>query len=127
MNPSIFSALVTVAVCSGAAGAAEDRTCTSTAGSNGDCTSAPPPGTAAALGVYISPEQPQCGLYMAPSTLGEGANLGMYAGTDIPKGKDIQQEIAIPFMFRDWDGPSFFHQYPNITHGDHDDGALWYR
>ena len=79
--------------------------------------------------ICVSPwdQQPQCNLYMAPSTLGEGANLGMYAGTDIPKGMDIQQEIAIPFMFRDWDGPSFFPQYPNVTMGDQDDGALWYR
>ena len=110
----------------GGATAASEGTCSGTADDDKDvCT--PGAGTAATIGVYINPNQPQCGLYMAPSTLGEGANLGMFAGTDIPKGMDIQQEIAIPFMFRDWDGPSFFHQYPNVTMGDHDDGALWYR
>jgi len=49
--------------------------------------------------------------------------------------KDIQQEIAIPFLFRDWDGPSFFQQYPRKEGAEEDmfgdadprDGALWFR
>ncbi|CAB9505746.1 Guanylate cyclase [Seminavis robusta] len=73
-------------------------------------------------------EQPACGLWMAPSTLGEGANLGMYAGVDIDKGHVIQKEIAIPIAFRDWTGPDYFWQLPEVDKsGEKDDGALWYR
>ena len=70
----------------------------------------------------------QCGLYMAPSTLG-GANLGMYAGRHYVRHDEIQSEIAIPLLFRDWEGPSYFHppfdSDKNVN--DHHDGALWYR
>jgi hypothetical protein len=78
--------------------------------------------------VCVSLQQPQCGLYMAPSTLGEGANLGMYTAQDIAKNKVIQTEIAIPIAFRNWEGPSYFHHWPDKdTSGEKDDGALWYR
>lgn len=63
-------------------------------------------------------QQPQCGIWMAGSTLGDTTNLGMYAGTEIPKGVDIQQEIAIPLLFRNWDQPDYH---------DTDDGTLWDR
>ncbi|GAX16439.1 hypothetical protein FisN_19Lh017 [Fistulifera solaris] len=63
-----------------------------------------------------APPQPECGLYMAPSTLGEDANLGMYAGRDIPT-NFTWHEMAIPLLFREW--------------GDHKpgyrDGILWDR
>jgi hypothetical protein len=78
--------------------------------------------------VCVSVKQPECGLYMAPSTLGEGANLGMYTSQDIPKNKIIQREIAIPFLFRTWNGPDYFHHWPELDKsGTQDDGALWYR
>ncbi|CAB9501646.1 Guanylate cyclase [Seminavis robusta] len=63
-------------------------------------------------------QQPQCGLWMAASTLGDATNLGMYAGQDIEKGVDIQNEIAIPLLFRNWDAPDYH---------DTDDGQLWDR
>jgi hypothetical protein len=62
--------------------------------------------------------QPHCGLWMAASTLGDATNLGMYAGVDIDKGVDIQNEIAIPLLFRNWDSPDYH---------DTDDGQLWDR
>ena len=78
--------------------------------------------------VCVSVKQPQCGLYMAPSTLGEGANMGMYAGKDFPKDEVIQKEIAIPIAFRTWAGPDYFHLWPELDKsGEKDDGALWYR
>ena len=65
------------------------------------------------------PPQPQCGIYMAGSTLGDTTNLGMYAGDyDILPGVDVQQEIAIPLLFRNWDQPDYY---------DTDDGQLWDR
>lgn len=63
-------------------------------------------------------EEPQCGIYMAGSTLGDTTNLGMYAGHDIPPGVEVQQEIAIPLLFRNWDGPDYY---------DTTDGELWDR
>ena len=65
-----------------------------------------------------SEEQPKCGIYMAASTLGDATNLGMYAGEDIPSGREVQQEIAIPLLFRNWDTPDYH---------DTDDGTLWDR
>jgi SET domain len=44
----------------------------------------------------------ECGVYMAPSTLGEATNMGMYAGRAFQKDDVIQSEIAIPLMFREW-------------------------
>ena len=73
---------------------------------------------AATTTIAAPPPQPQCGLYMAGSTLGDTTNLGMYAGTDIPPQVDVQQEIAIPLVFRNWDVPDYY---------DTDDGQLWDR
>jgi SET domain len=44
----------------------------------------------------------ECGVYMAPSTLGEATNMGMYAGKAYHKDDVIQSEIAIPLLFREW-------------------------
>jgi hypothetical protein len=63
-------------------------------------------------------QQPHCGLWMAASTLGDATNLGMFAGEDIDKDVDIQNEIAIPLLFRNWDSPDYH---------DTDDGQLWDR
>lgn len=129
MRPWPFSTSAALALAfapaarAGASSAEKEGTC-SNPGQDGVCTNG---GSGSNTIIEINPQQPECGLYMAPSTLGEGANLGMYAGRDIAKKVDIQQEIAIPFLFRDWEGPSFFHQYPGVEGGDHDDGALWFR
>ena len=92
------------------------------------CSSASPVSTVVVTGVAVllqlafsraqETPPPQCGLWMAPSTLGDDTNLGMYAGRDYAKGVDIQQEIAIPLLFREWDGPHYY---------DTDDGTLWDR
>ena len=68
------------------------------------------------------PQPQQCGLWMAPSTI-PGGNLGMYAGQDILPNQIIQQEMAIPFLFRDWEGPIYYR--PHLH--DDQDGALWFR
>ena len=51
-----------------------------------------------------SPPYPECGVYMAPSTLGEETNMGMYAGSvPLRKGDEVNwPEIAIPLVFREW-------------------------
>jgi hypothetical protein len=59
----------------------------------------------------------QCGIYMAPSTLGEETNMGIYTG--VPRAKDdvVVKEIAVPLLFREWaDHPSGY-----------TDGDLWHR
>lgn len=57
-----------------------------------------------------------CGVYMAPSTIGE-ANMGIYTANDLPANVAVNfPEIAIPLMFRDWG-----------DHGDNPDGSLWDR
>lgn len=63
-------------------------------------------------------QQPHCGLWMAASTLGDATNLGMFAGEDIDKDVDLQNEIAIPLLFRNWDSPDYH---------ETDDGQLWDR
>ncbi|GKY98732.1 hypothetical protein MPSEU_000829500 [Mayamaea pseudoterrestris] len=48
---------------------------------------------------------PECGVYMAPSTLGETTNMGIYAGSAVQfkRGDEINwPEIAIPLLFREW-------------------------
>lgn len=59
----------------------------------------------------------ECGVYMAPSTLGSDTNLGMYAGKNVPTDQVIQTEIAIPLLFREWES----------HHPDYEDGTLWDR
>ena len=59
-----------------------------------------------------------CNTYMAPSTLGDSTNMGMYTGVDLEDGDVVNwPEIAIPLLFREW--------------GDHPegytDGQLWER
>eukprot|EP00977_Amphora_coffeiformis_P011088 scaffold2655_cov179-Amphora_coffeaeformis.AAC.21 len=62
------------------------------------------------------PPQPQCGVYMAPSTLGDYTNMGIYTGMDLKKDDIVNfPEIVVPLLFREW--------------GDHvegySDGVLW--
>lgn len=48
-------------------------------------------------------QQPECGVYMAPSTLGEDTNMGIYTGTSLRKNDVVNfPEIAIPLQFREW-------------------------
>jgi hypothetical protein len=48
-------------------------------------------------------EQPECGVYMAPSTLGEDTNMGIYTGTTLRKNDVVNfPEIAVPLQFREW-------------------------
>jgi hypothetical protein len=48
-------------------------------------------------------EQPECGVYMAPSTLGEDTNMGIYTGTTLRKHDVVNfPEIAVPLQFREW-------------------------
>ena len=61
-------------------------------------------------------DEPDCGVYMAPSTLGV-ANLGIYTGKALQPGDVLPfPEIVVPLMFREWH-----------HHGDSDDGSLWDR
>jgi SET domain len=60
----------------------------------------------------------ECGTYMAPSTLGEDTNMGIYTGTPLAKDDKVNfPEIAIPLLFREWG---------SHTEG-YDDGVLWDR
>jgi hypothetical protein len=60
--------------------------------------------------------EPECGVYMAPSTIGE-ANLGIYTGFPLKNGDVINfPEIVVPLMFRSW-----------ADHGEDLDGSLWDR
>lgn len=78
-------------------------------------------GGAAAEGTTSQDHRPaplECGLYMAPSTLGEDTNMGMYAGKAYSNQEVLNYpEIAIPLLFREW--------------GEHregfSDGELWDR
>jgi len=61
-------------------------------------------------------QEPECGVYMAESTLGV-ANLGIYTGMDLTNGDVIHfPEIVVPLLFRDWH-----------HHGNSLDGTLWDR
>jgi hypothetical protein len=54
-------------------------------------------------GTNASPPILECGVYMAPSTLGEATNMGIYTGKDLKPNEVINfPEIAIPIMFREW-------------------------
>jgi hypothetical protein len=45
----------------------------------------------------------ECGVYMAPSTLGEKTNMGIYTGKLLQPNEVINYpEIAIPLLFREW-------------------------
>ena len=58
-----------------------------------------------------------CGVYMAPSTLGEDSNMGFFAGRLYQENEVVQSEIAIPLLFREWgEHRSGFH-----------DGEIWDR
>ena len=62
-------------------------------------------------------EEPECGVYMAESTLGV-ANLGIYTGQPLHPGDVLQfPEIVVPLLFREW------HEHG----GDSLDGSLWDR
>jgi hypothetical protein len=86
--------------------AANDETCSAT---DGTCSAAAAPSS--------SSKALQCGIYMAPSTLGEETNMGIYTG--LPRTKDdvVVKEIAVPLLFREWADHT-----PGYTDGD-----LWHR
>ena len=57
-----------------------------------------------------------CGVYMAPSTLGEDSNLGIFTAVPLSKGDVVNYpEIAIPLLWRDWG------EHPQV------DASLWDR
>eukprot|EP00526_Cylindrotheca_closterium_P018744 CAMPEP_0113646654 /NCGR_PEP_ID=MMETSP0017_2-20120614/24656_1 /TAXON_ID=2856 /ORGANISM="Cylindrotheca closterium" /LENGTH=358 /DNA_ID=CAMNT_0000558585 /DNA_START=41 /DNA_END=1114 /DNA_ORIENTATION=+ /assembly_acc=CAM_ASM_000147 len=61
----------------------------------------------------------ECGVYMAPSTIGNYSNLGIYTGLALKTNETIRfPEIAIPLLFRNFD------QHPPNSLGD---GTLWDR
>ena len=95
----IFRLSLLVAVC----GVAHAQTCGSgSANSDGTCQA----------------RQLECNVYMAPSTLGEATNMGIYTGKDLKADEVVNYpEIAIPLLFREWG-----------EHADgYDDGQLWDR
>jgi hypothetical protein len=48
-------------------------------------------------------QYPECGVYMAPSTLGEDTNMGIYTGKTLRKNDVVNfPEIAVPLQFREW-------------------------
>ena len=62
------------------------------------------------------PPQPECGVYMAPSTLGEYTNMGIYTGKALKKDEIVNfPEIVVPLLFREWG---------EHTEG-YSDGTLW--
>jgi len=62
-----------------------------------------PAGVDVSVGKASDDEPPECGLYMAPSTLGEDTNMGMYAGKAYSAEEVLNwPEIAIPLLFREW-------------------------
>jgi hypothetical protein len=65
------------------------------------------------------PLYPECGVYMAPSTLGNDTNLGIYTTRDLESGDIVNySEIVIPFLWRYWG------EHPPVGDGD---GTLWDR
>ncbi|KAL7579563.1 hypothetical protein ACA910_007932 [Epithemia clementina (nom. ined.)] len=60
----------------------------------------------------------ECFTYMAPSTLGENTNMGIYTGVSLKENAVVNwPEIAVPLLFREWG------QHPE----DYMDGQLWDR
>jgi hypothetical protein len=60
-----------------------------------------------------------CNVYMAPSTLGDTTNLGIYTAKDLKPAEIVNwPEIAIPLLFRSWQ------DHPPYSDGD---GKLWDR
>jgi hypothetical protein len=61
----------------------------------------------------------ECGVYMAPSTIGDNSNLGIFAGKHMKKGDQVPYpEILIPLLWR------IFGQHPEKSLKD---GLLWDR
>ncbi len=61
----------------------------------------------------------ECGVYMAPSTLGKDSNLGIFTGKPLEPGEVVNfPEIVIPLAFREW-GVN-----PPLAYGD---GEVWDR
>lgn len=61
----------------------------------------------------------QCGVYMAPSTLGNASNLGIFTAKPLEANDVINfPELVIPLAFRDWG------EMPKAANGD---GDLWDR
>jgi hypothetical protein len=54
-------------------------------------------------GTIDPPITVECGVYMAPSTLGEATNMGIYTGKAMVPDEVVNfPEIAIPLLFREW-------------------------
>ena len=85
-------------------------------GADGTCASTESIRTATAT---LAPDDyVDCGVYMAPSTLGEATNMGMYTAKPLQTDDVVNfPEIAIPLLFREW-----------TEHRDgFDDGEIWDR
>ena len=68
--------------------------------------------------VLSSPPPLECQTYMAPSTLGDETNMGMYTGVNLPPNIVVNwPEIVVPLLFREWD------EHPE----EYTDGTLWER
>lgn len=49
------------------------------------------------------PPQLECHVFMAPSTLGEETNLGIYTGKPLKEGDVVNYpELVVPLLFREW-------------------------
>jgi hypothetical protein len=60
-----------------------------------------------------------CGVYMAPSTIGDYSNLGIYTAKAMKNGENVPfPEIIIPMLWR------VFDKHPNVAFTD---GELWDR
>ncbi len=85
----------------------------STANGRNDC-SASADGTCANPDLVVD-----CGVYMAPSTVGNHSNLGIYTGKDMKNGDKVPYpEIIIPMLWRT------FNKHPKKAYTD---GELWDR
>jgi len=118
-QPALILSLLTTAIISSCCASStdsppSDSVCNDT--DNQTCTAATATANASSSVSVSDNDQPFCGVYMAPSTIGV-ANMGIFTNIDLHKGDVINfPEIAIPLLFRDWH-----------DHGDNPDGTLWDR
>ena len=74
-----------------------------TIGSDGTCVADDELSSSSSKNNNNKPRRLECGVYMAPSTLGEDTNMGIYAGIPLQEGDVVNfPEIAIPLLFREW-------------------------
>jgi hypothetical protein len=100
---SVFLRVVAASVPTSVARAREDAN----QGKDDTCPNPPPPPLV------------ECGVFMAPSTLGNNSNLGIFTGIPLREGQVVPYpEIAIPLLFRNFD------EHPPNSLGD---GTLWDR